>query len=44
MSLTKTCMACGEVIAWLDDCSHGHFAQIGRELRVKAERNTRRKG
>ena len=39
----KTCMACGEVIDWLADCSYGHFAQIGRELRNKAVRNTRRR-
>ena len=32
----KRCMECGEVIPWEDDCSHGHFARIGREIRRKA--------
>lgn len=32
----KRCMGCGEIIPWNDDCSHGHFAQIGREIRRKA--------
>ena len=32
----KRCMQCGEVIPWGDDCSEGHFAKIGREIRRKA--------
>jgi len=32
----KRCMECGEIIPWEDDCSHGHFKQIGKEMRRKA--------
>ena len=39
----KTCMACGEKVPWLEDCSHGHFRRAGIGMRYKAEKNTRKK-
>ena len=35
-STHKRCHGCGEVIPWEDDCSHGHFKEIGRQIRAKA--------
>ena len=29
-------LQCGEIILWDDDCSQGHFKQIGREISRKA--------
>ena len=34
----KNCMRCGQVVPWDGDCSFGHFAQIGREIRYKASK------
>ena len=35
-STHKRCRTCGEIILWNDDCSYGHFKQMGQEIRRKA--------
>lgn len=32
----KRCMQCGEVVRWENDCTSGHFAQIGKDIKRKA--------